>query len=458
MQFNKFSQFKSQMELDNESVFKLNTEKTKVRISRYNLGYNSSDKSQNALSVVPKNRLLTSNLANLTNLLDIDTCSNDQEVVIIGGGITGYYIAITLRQFMFKGKITIYQDVKKKDEADYPISQLSKQDSDTKNLKINNMLNKKGTTIHELYLTLQSIIKSFSKIFEQSLFVDCLDSLAKLHSENCIFFHANGVHSMTRDNILNQEPILKLIYYTIHFSYKLSKTHPKILKFSDQLKIEKYLAGVAKCIESEVQNDELLVVFYIEDFVFEKLNLYTADKPGNYYDLVNTGCSDLVNAVTFYIRFRCFINKDKVAPGSFIFFGLPINLVKATSFAVKRNNQDHFIVGDAALSVPFYRGIRNLIVETNWIVSNLTGHNGANPRRDSTNLSLTKDKVVLNFDSMIDSYNNFMTQLSEEEYNIASRKLNPKIFKNYIVKFTNLISWELNEKSIAEVQKISLSL
>ena len=396
---------------------------------------------------------------------------SSKEAIIIGAGPVGCYTAIQLRHRGFKGKIYLYQRYKVYQRKNI-ITLPSNKDVCSRNKLIEDFFNKQTAPIADLEEMLLKLLKSLPQVYIMYYKVDCLESIKKIHS-NPIIFHTNGAHSKTRDMLLDTKPIIKPLFHVLQFSYNIRVLDGKPISTVgayNHYKIEKYLSEFTTHIEQTVNilENKVTVRFFIDSYFYDSTSKYSFKNPGVLNDLQTDKellRTNITNNILFYMKFRSYYNNERPLIQSLKFIFFRLDCYRSTNFAITKNDINHFFVGDSALGVPFYRSLRNGLIESNNLASLIMNIKEDKDYKGSVNLmensilrTSLSTKPVLN-DRVVDDYNKFMEEFSEEEF-LRARKITVAVgVKDVFLKVSSMVPWQINkitDKIKAEIEKINI--
>ena len=99
------------------------------------------------------------------------------EAVIIGAGPVGCWTAIQLRQRGFTGKITLYEKYERYARTNM-IKLPNNKDVKPRNKIIEDLFNKKISSIQEVEENLLKILKTMKNVFINNIFIDCFNKIS----------------------------------------------------------------------------------------------------------------------------------------------------------------------------------------------------------------------------------------------------------------------------------------
>ncbi len=389
----------------------------------------------------------------------IYTEETDKEAIIIGAGPVGLYTAIQLRQRGFNGSIYIYEKYRsyqRKNILHLP----SKKDICSRNKKIEDFFDKEKATSTELEEFLHYLAISLPSIKILYYEVDEFESLLKIH-RNPFIIHADGAHSKTRQMLLNTQTIVKPLFNVIQFSYKVTqnpgnKNSISTVSGFHHYKIEKYLSELTHHIEQSINEKEnkVTIRFFVDSYYYDAAKFYTFKKPCDFAtlesdtELVRT---KLMENITFYMKFRSYYNNEKPIKSTFSMLTFKLDCYRSTQFAIKNNNVHHFLVGDCAMGVPFFRSLRNGFFASNNLCSMIMNLKETATQKGFLNMfessilrKQLSSKPGFNDRAVVD-YNLFMEEFSEEEF-LRARKITLAVgVKDMFIKVSTIVPWQVNK-------------
>lgn len=418
--------------------------------------------------------------SNQVNNSDSVYSENNFEIVIIGGGATGIYSAIQLRQRDFKGNIYIYERMFSHEHMSNIVKLPSKDDVLTRNKLIDDLFQKGEMEKGKLITLLRQQAEKLPNIFLLNYEVDNLSLLETLHPSSFII-HSNGTDSKTRNSILDEkgqtiEMQSKSLFNVIQIKYNvdMNKNTSKIgvVTSYHHQKIEKYLSEFASSIEQivDVNDNKVIIRFYVDGYIFDAAKVYTRENPCNFNDLISdtellrTKISDYI---TFYIKFRSYYNHETPKKEGFELITYKLNANNSSSYggiikdSISKNT--HLLVGDSCFSLPFQRNLRNCFFAANHLTSIIMNIKEDNSHKGFLNLfessilrrQLSKRPQVN--DRVLDDYSKFIEEFIEEEILKARKFIFPSGFKAAYLKIASITPWEVNvigDKIKGEVGKI----
>ena len=465
----------------------------------------------------------------LSNYLDFS--KENKECVIIGGGAIGLYTGIQLRQKGFYGKITIYE--KYKEYFSSRTVKLSEFETDisTGNLIINEFCKKNPvecdiSEFEKLLLELGTTCFRFNMRYYN---IDSLDALYEVHKDNIkntFFIHCDGSDSITRGLLFKENCIVsKHLYYNIQISYSVitNNKQNRIACVSDyhNYKIEKYFSDRCNFIEHNVSSkfNKLTVRFFIDGEYYNSIKKYTANNPCLINDLLSDNelkTLGITDMILFYIKFRSYYTKETIIPNSFKLFSLELNCYRAKEFGVSKQvkyeessediSVNHYLLGESAMGVPFYRNMRNgsyasncltdlicknykpnkeiysvnlnytnnfnsdvnkSIFDNKFLNNRKDSKNSKNSKNSNKNNNINDNELQENFEfypntqKAISDYSLVMEKLTEEEFLKARNFIKPKTVKDTLIKASAYIPWEINkfnDKMINDINNIDLKI
>lgn len=394
--------------------------------------------------------------------INVEEKDLSREAVIIGGGPIGLYLAIQLKQKKFEGVITVYEKRKSYARKHY-LKLPSKKDCDPRNFKIEEILKKETILIQDLESELLNIFKTFKNTFIRYYNIDDLESLASLHSNPHIFI-CDGAHSANRLRLLKSQPIIKPLFKIIQFSYKVKSNKPaELLNMYQQYRIDKYLIELFEYVETTIKNDVVTFRLFVDSFFFDMFSKYTFKSPGKYSDVLSledTNAKQIGNAITLFMKYRCYCTKEVVMPETFNLSTFALNCYRSTEFAKRVNNHNYFIIGDSAMGVPFYRSLRNGMIQANNLSNILMGLKEEKKLFSSLgNILSSGSTLKISKDDCVEKYCYSMEQLSEEEF-LSARKIHVGVgIKGTAMKISNMVPWQINKmtpKILEEINQIEI--
>ena len=425
---------------------------------------------------------ISENIGNISLLNEkkITPIENTRDAIIIGAGIIGCYTAIQLRQRGFKGNIIIYEK-QRENRSNHLIKLPSNKDFLSRNQKIENfvddieMNHNSSVKISDFENLLNSVLQTLPNIFMNYYEVDDLEALSKIYTNHPIIIHANGNTSNTRNQILKDKLIMKPIFHIIQFSYNVTthgmKSAEKVGNY-DHYKIEKHLSFLTNNIEQIVDEskNKITIRFYVDSFFYDTVKIYNFNHPCNFEtlqtdtELIRTKITD---SVIFYLKFRIYFKNEIPDLTTFSLLSYKLDCYRSSTFAITQNNLSHFFIGDCAMGVPFYRSLRNGFIESNNFASLLMNLKedinfvSTVNLNESSILRVNVSKLPVVNNRLVDDYNQFMEEFSEEEFLRARKVISDKGLKDVLIKATSFLPWTINEISTKikeEIDNLSLSL
>ncbi len=240
----------------------------------------------------------------------------------------------------------------------------------------------------------------------------------------------------------------------------------------DHYKIEKHLNFLTNNIEQIVDEtlNKVTIRFYVDSFYYDIVKIYNFKNNCNFETLqTDTELlrTKITESILFYIKFRIFFNNEIPDLTTFSMLSYKLDCYRSSTFAITKNNLSHFFIGDCAMGVPFYRSLRNGFIESNNFASLLMNIKEDNNfvstvnLTDSSILRLSVSKLPIINERLVDDYNKFMEEFSEEEFLRARKVIADKGFKDVLIKASSLLPWNINEITLKlkeQIDSISLSL
>jgi len=404
------------------------------------------------------------------------------DIVIIGGGATGIYSAIQLRQRDFKGSIFIYEKLSSHSAKTEIVKLPNKDDVLTRNKIIDEIFQLGQTSKANLISLLQNQAEKLPKVVLLNYEVDDLDVLESLHPSSYIL-HSNGIDSNTRKSILDEkgnqiETQSKTLFNVIQISYYIQTYQNKqMIGFMNPYhhqKIEKYLKDFAYSIEQvvDVENKKVIIRFYVDGYSFDAAKIYTNHSPCRYDVLISDTellRTRITEYITFYIKFRSYYNNEIPKKDGFELESYKLQASRASSYGGLLLNSNrkivHMLIGESCFSLPFQRNLRNSLFAANNLTSIIMNLKEDQSQKGFLNLfeksilrrQLSKKPQVN--ERALEDYSKFMDEFIEEEISKARKFIFPTGLKAAYLKVASITPWEVNvigERIKEEVNKIEI--
>jgi 2-polyprenyl-6-methoxyphenol hydroxylase-like FAD-dependent oxidoreductase len=193
--------------------------------------------------------------------------------------------------------------------------------------------------------------------------VDSPQSLMEEHSGCKIFVAADGAHSRMRAALLGDEAVRDYpLQYVAEIKYQANGPAGQLDFFNDQYKANKLLSHMA--FEYVGREKEGVTPVTLRFFVDRKI--YDSLPDASFKNPVMLGDQRipvrLVKDINTYMNVRAARAGEQYREGSGKLTKLALSLYAAKRFAVTENDRSWFLVGDAAMGVPYFRALNSGII------------------------------------------------------------------------------------------------
>lgn len=352
------------------------------------------------------------------------------EVVIIGAGPVGLWISILFKTHNPNISIIIYErhptyirsnNIKLPKGEKFEVPNIP---------SIKEMLEKKFVPIQEI----EHVLKTEADKLNVKIIYEKISSLDQISYQNHqamkLIVAADGAHSVLRDLIFVEKPLVTNLFNLVQVVYK---THGKA---GDMNYFKKYavLKKVDLFVEDTQIENQVNLRFFVSNETFEKVKMFTVKNPCLDYNEV--GDIEFKQKLLFWMKARkYYIGQEKIIKDSFKLTAFNLDCYRAPKFGktnifdseIHSTNQVPMVLcGDSAFGVPFYRSLRN-----GW--------------------KCAADLVKFYFESQTqnnqfvfyEKYESTMSETYEEEKSRASVKYNNVNMFSKFCKISSQVPWQI---------------
>lgn len=298
------------------------------------------------------------------------------DIVIIGGGPVGLWTALQIKKRQPNCNIQIYERYTKYKRSHvlrldhWSLLLYGRNSKDLREQQFFHEITGKGLSnlmvevTNSLYIRtndLEAALKSYALdtgILICNSTIDSASEIMKIHPECTQFIAADGAHSKMRiellgDNDLNEYPL----QYVVELKYQVKGQAKKYNAF----KINQLLKNMAfEYVGKEKEGVTAITVrFFLNKEQYDKVPNASFKEPLS-IDSPNLPIQ-LQNDIQAYIAMRT-NDGEQYCKESGKLSKLTLSLYCATKFAIIKGNQAWFLVGDAAMGVPYFRALNSGLI------------------------------------------------------------------------------------------------
>lgn len=205
---------------------------------------------------------------------------------------------------------------------------------------------------------------------------------------------------------------------------------------------------------------------FVDEILYESVKNFTFTSPcdGKAFEESSAikSCG-LYEIITFYIKYRGFHTNERMLPNSLKLNSFKVECYKSECCAtVTSNEQQHFLVGDSAMGVPFYRSLRNGFMASNHLTNLIMGIIDEDHffGKDYSMNCTRKNMEEINPSAYL-IYDKYMSNFYIEELARAKVYTKGVTVKQYYSKLSNMLPEfmqisSINEKNRKAIEAISV--
>ncbi|MEC7703211.1 MAG: hypothetical protein VYC19_10700 [Pseudomonadota bacterium] len=321
------------------------------------------------------------------------------EYVVTGGGPVGLWTAIQIKKRQPDADITVYERYQEyKRSHVLKLENLSmllyaKQSGDAHEQRffdavVGSSLKKAfwgaagGKSVFIRTNALESALKQYARALDIPICYERINSPETLITKhpNCTnFIAADGAHSALRQALMGDDAVKNFpLQYVVELKYE-AQGAAKALSNRAQYKTNKLLSSMAFEYVGKEKNGQAPVSlrFFVDEATYNAMPEASFKEPLTLKDprLPQNFADDLAT----YLSVRANKAKEQFIDGSEKISKLTLSLYRANKFAVQHEDRNWYLVGDAAMGVPYFRSLNAgmmigsqlsyIVTQDNWAQS-----------------------------------------------------------------------------------------
>ncbi len=183
------------------------------------------------------------------------------------------------------------------------------------------------------------------------------DELMKKHPECKIFIAADGAHSKLRADLMGEDAVTSFpLQYVVEIKYEAEgKTHA--LGTAAQYKANQKISGLAFEYVGREKGGKTPVTlrFFVDEETYKAVPEATFKNPLSANDPRLP--AQLAQDIQTWLKVRADKAGERMQAGSDKLGKLTLSMYKAKKFALQKDGKSWFLVGDAAMGVPYFRSL-----------------------------------------------------------------------------------------------------
>lgn len=314
------------------------------------------------------------------------------DIVIIGAGPVGLWTAIQLKKREPQLSITMYEKYEEYQRShvlrlDYwSMILYAKQTNDNFEKEFyekitgesfSKIMSQFTKSIYIRTNELESALKHYAHqlgIHIQFNKINSPEEVMQLHPEAISFIAADGAKSSMRQMLLGDNSTEEIpLQHIVELKYQAHGIAKPLNIFNEHFKTNKTIKNMAFEYIGKSKNNltPVTIRFFIEKDVYQEIPEATFKNP---LTLENEFIPDsLRNDIFTYLKIRANESGDIYQSDSSKLSKLVLALYAAKDFALEKNGKAWFLVGDAAMGVPYFRALNSGLILSSRLAQIMTG-------------------------------------------------------------------------------------
>lgn len=395
---------------------------------------------------------------------------NDSHVVFIGGGPVGLYSAIQVKLYCPEIKIRVYEKYEEYQRKHVLIIDENSYSEAHPNPEfralVANLVGKVPTS------TIEGELLAFAKKLGIEVVYKKVESCEEVASENpqaVIMVGSDGSHSLVRKQMFGDTKLIEDdLQYIAELKYRVKGSSSALSPWSEYLPaltLAKHF--VSEFVSKEIDGESAISIrFFIDQATFEEiqdrgitfknpLNLTEAEK------ITTPNISALIRDMKKWLIARKDLRDEVMCEHSEKITAINLPVYRSEFFAKETQGKTWFLVGDAAMGVPYFRALNAGFLCANQLAIALDKHfhpQPLEPKMDSSMSSFRKISCFLSEEeTIVDQYNRKISNIANSEItNARWKNMGVKVGQSsaYSVQHTPVSSLKLPKETRKHMKAI----
>lgn len=314
------------------------------------------------------------------------------DIVIIGAGPVGLWTAIQLKKRSPNLSITMYEKYEEYQRShvlrlDYwSLILYAKQNNDSFEKEFyekvtgesfSKIMTQFAKSIYIRTNEFESALKNYAYQLGINIEFNKINSpeeVMQLHPEAISFIAADGAKSLMREVLLGENSIEEIpLQHIVELKYQAYGTAKPLNIFNEHFKTNKTIENMAFEYIGKTKNNltPVTIRFFLDKEVYQQIPEATFKNP---LTLENELIPpSLKNDIFTYLKIRENESGDVYQTDSSKLSKLVLALYAAKDFALEINDKAWFLVGDAAMGVPYFRALNSGLMLSSRLAQIMTG-------------------------------------------------------------------------------------
>jgi hypothetical protein len=354
------------------------------------------------------------------------------QIIFIGAGPVGLFTAIQVKLHDPKLDIVMFEKYEEYQRKHVLLIEESSYDGSHQDQRFQEMLAKLIGPVrtNELETQLLSFARSIgiSIVYRN---ITSVEELAKQFPETTIFIGSDGSHSIVRKQIFNDEmEEYQDLQYVVELKYEVNGNTRPLNSLSELLPaMTQTFHFAAEHVGKERDGvTPITVRFFIDKTTFDELKAkgVTFKNPLKLNDVHandSLNLRKLIDSIRAWLITRQDLVNENWIEGSVKITAINLAVYKSKYFALESKDKQWFLVGDAALAVPYFRALNAGLLSGTQLAKLVHEFFHPNSHNKEKFSSFSKISCSLNDDNtVIEKYQRKISHLANQEISKAQWK------------------------------------